>query len=64
EGKLRDTETLLRFSKLPGKDVLLSQVLGTLMSPSYGLIRVLSGNMQRLIYLLNAKIKSEVIINV
>lgn len=56
EGKSRDSETLLKLAKLPGKDVLLSQLLGTLRSPVYGLVSVLSGNMQKLVYMLNAKL--------
>lgn len=57
EGTFTDTEALVRLSKLPGRDILLGQVLGTLMAPSYGLVNTLQGNTQKLLYILNSKVK-------
>jgi len=55
EGSFHDSESLAIISTLPGRDALLGQVLGTLMSPSYGLVGVLEGNLQKLLYVLKAK---------
>lgn len=52
EGNFQDKDALDKISTLPTKDILLSQVLGSLMSPSYSLIGVLQGNLQKLIYIL------------
>lgn len=52
EGSFYDTTGLTKLSTLPSKDVILSQVLGSLMSPSYGLVGVLQGNLQKLVYIL------------
>lgn len=54
EGKYQDKEALLKISALPTKDILFSQVVGSLMSPMYGLIGTLNGNMQKLVYILKA----------
>lgn len=55
DGSFQDNETLLRLSTLPGRDVLLGQLLGTLLSPSYGLVGTLNANMQKLVYVLKTK---------
>ncbi|MCJ7805632.1 50S ribosomal protein L10 [Patescibacteria group bacterium] len=55
EGSFHDSESLAIISTLPGRDALLGQLLGTLMSPSYGLVGVLEGNLQKLLYVLKAK---------
>ncbi|MEK7536463.1 MAG: 50S ribosomal protein L10 [Patescibacteria group bacterium] len=52
EGNFQDKDSLIRISTLPTKDVLYSQVIGSLMSPIYGLIGTLNGNMQKLVYIL------------
>ena len=52
EGSVQDKTALTKISTLPGKDALLGQVLGSLMSPSYGLVGVLQGNLQKLVYIL------------
>lgn len=52
EGSFQDKDSLIKLSTIPNRDVLLSQVLGSLMSPSYGLVGVLQGNLQKLIYVL------------
>lgn len=46
---------LTTLSKLPGKLVLQGRVVGSLMSPLYGLVGTLRGNLQSLIYILNTK---------
>ncbi len=55
DGSFQDAESLAKISSLPGKDALLGQVLGTLMSPSYGLVGTLNANLQKLVYVLKAK---------
>lgn len=58
EGLLQDEAGLIKLSTLPGKDALLGQLLGTLLSPSYGLVGTLNGNLQKLVYILSEKAKS------
>lgn len=55
EGLFQDTEALTKISTLPGREALLGQVLGTLISSPYGLVGVLNANMQKLIYVLKSK---------
>lgn len=55
EGKYQDKEALLKISTLPTKDVLFAQVVGTLMSPMYGVVGTLQGNLQKLVYILSQK---------
>jgi large subunit ribosomal protein L10 len=55
EGSFQDTDSLVKISKLPGTDALLGQLLGTLLSPSYGLVGTLNSNMQSLLYVLKSK---------
>lgn len=52
EGNVQDKNALLKISTLPTKEVLFSQVVGSLMSPMYGLVGTLNGNMQKLVYIL------------
>ena len=52
DGNFTDKEGLLKISTLPTKDVLFSQVVGSLISPSYGLVGVLQGNLHKLLYVL------------
>jgi len=52
EGTFSDEASLLKLSALPSRSVLLSQLLGNLMAPEYGLVGVLQGNMQKLLYIL------------
>lgn len=58
EGSFQDTENLTRLSTLPGRDALLTQLLGTLMGPMYALSGTLNGNLQKLVYILDQKSKS------
>lgn len=55
EGTFSSDSDLAKISTLPTKDVLLSQVLGSLMSSMYGLVGTLNGNMQKLVYILKTK---------
>src|SRR3989344_4498773 len=43
-----------RLSKIPSKDVLRAKIVGSLNSPLYGIVSVLSGNLRNLVYALNA----------
>lgn len=52
EGNVQDKNALVKISTLPTKEVLYSQVVGSLMSPMYGLVGTLNGNMQKLLYIL------------
>ena len=52
EGNFQDKDSLVKISTLPGKEALYGQVVGSLMSPSYGLVGVLQGNLQKLVYIL------------
>ena len=55
DGNFQNKEGLTKISTLPGKDTLYAQVLGSLISPMYGLTSTLNGNMQKLLYILKAK---------
>jgi large subunit ribosomal protein L10 len=55
EGAFQDSESLAKLSTLPGRDALLGQLLGVLMSPEHGLLATLQGNLQKLVYVLKAK---------
>jgi len=55
DGSFQDSESLTKLSALPGRDVLLGQVLGALMSPQYGLVGTLQGNIQKLLFVLKQK---------
>jgi len=58
DGAFQGKEALLKISTLPTKEVLYSQVIGSLMSPMYGLVGTLNGNIQKLLFILNEKSKS------
>src|SRR4030043_393350 len=47
--------TLFKISKLPSREVLYSQVVGSIASPIFGLLGTLQGNLQKLVYLLSVK---------
>ena len=55
DGAFQDKNALLKISTLPTKDVLYSQVVGSIMSPMYGLVGTLNGNMQKLLYVLDQR---------
>lgn len=55
EGAFQDSQSLSKLSTLPGRDILLGQVLGALMSSQYGLVGTLQGNIQKLLFILKQK---------
>ena len=55
DGSFQDNPTLIHLSNLPFKDVLLTQLLGILKSPSYGLVSTLNANTQKLLFVLKSK---------
>lgn len=57
DGAFQDSATLAKLSTLPGKDVLLGQLLAALMTPSYGLVGTLNANLEKLVFLLKTKAK-------
>lgn len=57
DGMFQDSANLMKLSTLPGRDALLGQLLGSLMSPMYGLVGTLNGNLQKLVYILDQKAK-------
>lgn len=57
DGAFQDGSALAILAKLPSKEVLAGQVVGALMAPSYGLVGVLSANMQKLLFVLSEKVK-------
>ncbi len=57
EGKFQNKENLISLSKLPPKNILLGQTVGTISSPLYGIVTTLQSNLQKLVFIL--KVKSE-----
>lgn len=55
DGTFQDEASLTKISALPSRDVLLSQLLGSLMASEYGLVGTLQGNLQKLVYILKTK---------
>ena len=60
EGAFQNSAALSHLSNLPGRDILLAQMLNVLMAPANGLISTLGGNLQRLVFILNEKSKSQI----
>lgn len=54
DGKVIDQNDLKALAKLPTKEVLIAQVLGTLNAPISGLANVLQGSIRKVVYALNA----------
>lgn len=52
EGAFQDKEALEKLSKLPGKDVLFAQTVGTIASPLYSTVNVLQAKLQDLVFVL------------
>ncbi|HTK03853.1 MAG TPA: 50S ribosomal protein L10 [Alphaproteobacteria bacterium] len=59
DGVFQDSQSLAKISTLPSKEVLLGQLLGSLVSPMYGLTGTLSGNLQKLVYIIQTKAGGE-----
>lgn len=55
DGSFQDEASLSKLSTLPGRDVILGQLLGSLMSSMYGLVGTLQSPMQKLVYILKTK---------
>ena len=55
EGIYQDAQSLSKISKLPGKNQLIANVIGSMSSPLYGLVGTLNGNIQKLVYILSQK---------
>lgn len=55
EGSFHDKAGLTKLSTLPSREVLLGQAVGTIGAPLYGILSTLQGNIQKLLYILNAK---------
>ncbi len=54
EGKLLDAKDVEALSKLPPKEVLMAQLLGTMKAPISGFVNVLAANIRQLLYVLKA----------
>ena len=57
-GRILADKEVLALARLPGREQLLAQLAGTLISPLRGLAAVLQGNMRNMVVVLN-KIKSQ-----
>ncbi|HIA91732.1 TPA: 50S ribosomal protein L10 [Candidatus Saccharibacteria bacterium] len=55
DGEVFDASQITALSKLPSKDILRGQVVGTIAAPLTGFVGVLSGNIRSLGYVLNAR---------
>lgn len=53
-GNILSREEVLALAKLPSREVLTVQVVGTIAAPLSGFVRVLNGNITQLLYALNA----------
>ncbi len=53
DGQFLSAEQVDRLAKLPGKDALRGQVVGTIQAPIYNFVSVLQGNIRNLVYVLN-----------
>lgn len=53
-GKVVEAEAVKNLAKLPDREVLLAQVLGTMVAPLTGFYSVLQGNTRNLVYALDA----------
>ncbi len=54
---LLDDTQLTSLAKIPSRDVLYAEVVGTLASPLFGVVNVLSANIRNLVYVLDQKAK-------
>jgi large subunit ribosomal protein L10 len=58
EGSFQTKEALAMLSTLPSKDALFAQALGIAASPVYGIVGVLEANIQKLLFILDQKVKN------
>lgn len=54
DGKVLNVDEVKALAKLPSRDVLVAQVLGTLNAPISGFANVLQGSIRKLVYAVNA----------
>lgn len=59
EGQFADMSKLDMLSKLPSKEVLIGQFVGTLKAPINGIVNVLSGSQRKLVFALSAIAKNK-----
>lgn len=52
ENAFYDKESITKIASLPGREVLLGQLLGSLTEPKYQLVGTLNSNLQKLLYIL------------
>lgn len=53
-GRMLTAEQVTALAKLPSREVLIAQLLGTLNAPIYGFVNVLAGTIRKFIYALEA----------
>lgn len=53
-----DREAMLSIAKLPGKDELVGSLLGSMKSPTFHLVSAMKYNMQKFVYVLSQKAKT------
>lgn len=54
ENKFREKEDVIVLAQIPGREELLTKLVGSLSAPMSGLARVLQGNIKGLVYVLSA----------
>ena len=54
EGKVLNMEEVVGLSKIPSREILLTQLVGAINSPINGFVNALGGNLRNLVYVLNA----------
>lgn len=57
DGIFQNKEALLKLATLPSREILYSQVVGSISAPMYGIVGVLQSNLQKLVYILDSKNK-------
>ncbi len=55
DGNFQDKMSLEKLALLPTKEILQAQALGAISAPLYGIVGVLQGNIQQLLYILKTK---------
>ena len=58
EGIFQSKDGILAISKLPSREVLYAQVVGGVSAPMYGIVGTLQANIQKLLFVLQAKAQS------
>lgn len=54
EGQFVDADKVKEYAKLPSKEVILAQIVGSISAPLYGLVKVLTDILRKPVYVLNA----------